>query len=133
MRCKNDPFSVLSRYNFFAAKIVAFLHNVYADKGSKHSIWLIYFITSTQEVVVRAMNPFVTSSFQRHSLTAAVGIMSSLFGGLSKLPLAKILDTWGRPQGLILTVSLWVVGFIMMAACKNVETYAAAQVFSSIG
>lgn len=59
--------------------------------------------------------------------------MASLFGGLTKLPLAKILDTWGRPQGLLLMLFIWVIGFIMMAACNNVETYAAAQVFSSIG
>jgi hypothetical protein len=59
--------------------------------------------------------------------------MASLFGGLTKLPLAKILDTWGRPQGLLLMLLIWVVGFIMMAGCNNVETYAAAQVFSSIG
>ncbi|KAH8168662.1 major facilitator superfamily protein [Sarocladium implicatum] len=96
-------------------------------------IWFIYFITSMQEVITRALNPFVTSAFQRHSLTAAISIMSSIIGGLSKLPLAKILDTWGRPQGLALTLFLWVVGFIMMAACGNVETYAAAQVFSSVG
>ncbi|KAL6798334.1 MFS general substrate transporter [Trichoderma sp. SZMC 28012] len=96
-------------------------------------IWLIYFITSIEEVVTGALNPFVTSSFQQHSLTAATGIMASLFGGLTKLPLAKILDTWGRPQGLLLTLFIWVVGFIMMAGCNNVKTYAAAQVFSSIG
>lgn len=59
--------------------------------------------------------------------------MSSIIGGLSKLPLAKILDTWGRPQGLALSLISWVVGFAMMAACKNVETYAAAQVFSVMG
>ncbi|UKZ57496.1 hypothetical protein TrVGV298_011353 [Trichoderma virens] len=49
-------------------------------------IWLIYFITSIEEVVTGALNPFVTSSFQQHSLTAATGIMASLFGGLTKLP-----------------------------------------------
>jgi hypothetical protein len=59
--------------------------------------------------------------------------MSSIIGGLSKLPLAKILDTWGRPQGLLLALLLWVIGFIMMALCKSVETYAAAQVFSVVG
>lgn len=59
--------------------------------------------------------------------------MASIFGGLTKLPLAKILDTWGRPQGLLLMLLIWVVGFVMMAGCNNVETYAAAQVFSSIG
>ncbi|PKS12365.1 hypothetical protein jhhlp_001665 [Lomentospora prolificans] len=96
-------------------------------------IWFIYFITSTEEVVVRSLTPFVTSSFGKHSLTATTTIMSSMIASLSKLPLAKILDTWGRPQGLGLSLFLWVIGFIMMAACKNVETYAAAQVFSLTG
>lgn len=98
-----------------------------------HRIWWIYFVTSLQEVVVRAMNPYVVSAFRLHSLTAAVGIMSSIIGGLSKIPLAKLLDTWGRPQGILLMLTFWIVGYIMMASCKNVQTYAAAQVFSSTG
>jgi hypothetical protein len=97
------------------------------------SIWWIYFVTALQEVVVRAMNPYVTSAFRLHSLTAATGIMSSIIGGLSKIPLAKLLDMWGRPQGLLLSLFVWMVGYIMMASCRNVETYAAAQVFSSTG
>jgi len=79
------------------------------------------------------MNPYVTSAFHLHSLTAATGIMSSIIGGLSKIPLAKLLDMWGRPQGLLLSLSVWVLGYIMMATCQNVQTYAAAQVFSSTG
>jgi fucose permease len=97
------------------------------------SIWWIYFVTALQEVVVRAMNPYVTSAFRLHSLTAATGIMSSIIGGLTKIPLAKLLDMWGRPQGLLLSLFVWMVGYIMMASCQNVETYAAAQVFSSTG
>jgi MFS family permease len=79
------------------------------------------------------MTPFVTSDFSLHSLTAATGIMSSIIGGLSKLPLAKIIDTWGRPQGMALMMLFWSLGFIMMAACNNVQTYAAAQVFAAVG
>lgn len=97
------------------------------------SIWWIYFVTALQEVVVRAMNPYVVSAFRLHSLTAATGIVSSIVGGLFKIPLAKLLDTWGRPQGLLISLFLWIVGYIMMAGCNNVETYAAAQVFSSTG
>lgn len=82
---------------------------------------------------MRVLSPFVTSSFALHSLTAATTIIASVIGGLSKLPLAKILDTWGRPQGLAFMLLVWVLGFVMMAACKNVETYCAAQVFSSVG
>ena len=97
------------------------------------SIWLVYVIFSLQEVVVRALTPFVTSSFGSHSLTATMTVVSSIIGGLAKLPLAKILDTWGRPQGLTLMLVCWVIGFVLMATCKNVTTYAAAQVFSVVG
>ncbi|KIE03076.1 general substrate transporter, partial [Metarhizium majus ARSEF 297] len=97
------------------------------------NIWLIYFILSIMEVVFRTLDPFVTSTFQKHSLTAAMGIISSIVGGLSKLAIAKILDTVGRPQGMALALSFWVMGMVMMAACKNVETYAAAQVFAQTG
>ncbi|KAG8421393.1 hypothetical protein J3459_007542 [Metarhizium acridum] len=60
-------------------------------------------------------------------------IISSIVGGLSKLAIAKILDTIGRPQGMALALTFWVMGMVMMAACKNVETYAAAQVFAQTG
>jgi hypothetical protein len=59
--------------------------------------------------------------------------MSSIIGGLVKLPLAKVLDIWGRPQGYALMAFFLTMGLVMMAACKNVETYAAAQVFYWVG
>jgi hypothetical protein len=86
-----------------------------------------------QQNMAGQLTPYVTSAFFAHSLTAATGIMSSLIGGLIKLPLAKVLDIWGRPQGFALMVLFLVVGLIMMAACNNVETYAAAQVFYWVG
>ncbi len=77
--------------------------------------------------------PLVTSSFQRHGLTATTSVMSSLIGGLSKLPLAKILDIWGRPQGFTISVFVLTIGLVMMASCTSVEMYAAAQVFYWVG
>lgn len=59
--------------------------------------------------------------------------MSNLLGGLLKLPLAKVLDIWGRPQGFAFSTFLLTIGLIMMAACQNVQTYAAAQVFYWVG
>jgi|SRR5690606_23673837 len=80
-----------------------------------------------------ALSPYITSSFSKHSLLATTSVMSSLIGGLTKLPLAKIIDIWGRPHGYLLMVITLTVGLIMMAACQNVETYAAAQVFYWLG
>lgn len=86
-----------------------------------------------QQSVTGALTPYITSAFEEHSLTATTSIMSSLIGGLFTLPLAKILDIWGRPQGFALMTLVLVLGLVMMAACQNVETYAAAQVFYWLG
>lgn len=86
-----------------------------------------------QQGMTTQLSPYVTSSFEQHSLTAATSVMSSLIGGISKIPLAKILDIWGRPHGYALMVLFLTIGLIMMAGCNNVETYAAAQVFYWVG
>ncbi|KAI4748687.1 siderophore iron transporter-like protein mirB [Aureobasidium sp. EXF-12298] len=96
-------------------------------------IWIINFIQGFGSGITGTLTPYVTSSFQAHSLTATTSIISSLISGLWKLPYAKILDVWGRPQGFALMVASTVLGFVMMAGCNNVTTYCAAQVFYQLG
>lgn len=79
------------------------------------------------------LTPYVTSAFEAHSLTATTTIISGLIGGLVKLPYAKLIDVWGRPQGFALMVGCITMGLIMMAGCNDVKTYCAAQVFYNIG
>ncbi|KAL1850630.1 hypothetical protein Plec18167_007917 [Paecilomyces lecythidis] len=96
-------------------------------------IWIIQFVLAFSSGVVSTLTPYVTSAFEEHSLTATTSIISSLIGGLVKLPYAKLIDVWGRPQGFALMVSSLTIGLIMMAACNNVKTYCAAQVFYNVG
>lgn len=96
-------------------------------------MWIIYFVDSIQQGTSSTLTPYVTSSFVLLQLTPTTAIMSSLIGGISKLTLAKILDIWGRPQGYSISILIATLGLIMMAACQNVETYAAAQVFYWVG
>lgn len=96
-------------------------------------IWLIYFVEGMLSGTIGALTPYVTSAFALHSLTPTVGVLSSVIGGVTNLTIAKILDVFGRPQGLLFCVVLATVGLIMMAACNNVEAYAAAQVFQTVG
>lgn len=86
-----------------------------------------------QQTVTVTMTPYVTSSFEAHSLTAYTYIMSSLISGLFTLPLAKILDIFGRPQGFLLMVGFLTLGLVMMAKCNSVQVYAAAQIFWTMG
>ncbi|KAL8904137.1 MAG: hypothetical protein Q9207_003461 [Kuettlingeria erythrocarpa] len=96
-------------------------------------IWLTYFVEGLLSGTTAALIPYITSDFALHSLTPTVAILSSVIGGVTNLTLAKILDVFGRPQGYLFCVTIATVGLIMMAACNNVEAYAAAQVFYAVG
>ncbi|KZM28275.1 uncharacterized protein EKO05_0010747 [Ascochyta rabiei] len=96
-------------------------------------MWLIQFMMSFFSGCVGTLTPYVTSSFSQHSLTALTGVISSLVAGLWKLPYAKIMNIWGRPTALVIGVICYIMGLIMMAGCKNVQTYCAAYTFYYMG
>ncbi|EME80601.1 uncharacterized protein MYCFIDRAFT_54088 [Pseudocercospora fijiensis CIRAD86] len=98
-----------------------------------HGVWIIYFIDALEGPVGWTLAPYVTSDFQLHGLTAITTVVASLVGGLFRLPLAKIIDIWGRPEGLGLMVLFMTIGSIMMAATDSVQMYCAAEVFSVTG
>ncbi|KAI9151857.1 putative siderophore iron transporter mirb protein [Paramyrothecium foliicola] len=97
------------------------------------AIWIVYFVMLMEQSAKGALVPWVTSAFQLHSLTPTVGILSSVIGGVCNLTVAKILDVFGRPQGYAMALAVATVGLVMMAATKNVEMYAAADVFWTVG
>jgi MFS family permease len=47
--------------------------------------------------------------------------------------MAKVADVFGRLEAFSFSIFLYVVGYIQMAASKNVQTYASAQIFYSAG
>ena len=96
-------------------------------------MWFIQFFTAYASSTSSTLSPYVTSDFQQHSLTALTTVISSIVGGIWKLPYAKILNIWGRPFGLALGVAIYVVGLILMASCNNVKAYCAAQTFFYVG
>ena len=96
-------------------------------------MWFIQFFTAYASSTSSTLAPYVTSSFNLHSLTATTGIIANLISGLARLPLSKILDVWGRAEGFSIMVFLLTIGLIMMAACDSVETFCAAQVLYWVG
>ncbi|KAH6880516.1 major facilitator superfamily domain-containing protein [Thelonectria olida] len=92
-------------------------------------IWLVFFTDSFQQQMSSSLLPYVVSNFGLHGLMTATGIVSNLVAGVSKLPLARVIDVIGRTQGLCIMLFCVIISLILMAACTNVETYAAAQVF----
>ncbi|UPX16878.1 uncharacterized protein EKO05_0007261 [Ascochyta rabiei] len=87
---------------------------------------LYEFPTATKQLV---LDTLFTSEFLLHGLTGIVGIVANLIGGVSKLPLVKFIDLVGRPHGFFICLVYVLLSLIMMGVCRNVQTYAAAQVF----
>ena len=91
------------------------------------------FVLGFSRSVFGVLTPYVMSDFRKHALTATASVVANIASGVVRLPYAKLLDAWGRPQGFTLMVLLTTLGAIMMACCQNVETYCAAQVFYYVG
>lgn len=75
-----------------------------------------------------SLTPYATSDFQNHSLLPTINIVSGAITSALYIPVAKLVDVWGRAEGWMFMVGLSTVGLVMMAASRNIETYCAADV-----
>lgn len=96
-------------------------------------MFLLYFTNAFQSSITYNLSAYVVSGFDLHSLIPVIAIVSNVMTGAAYLPVAKLLDLWGRPGGFALMASISTLGLILTAVCTNIETYCAAQVFYSIG
>lgn len=91
------------------------------------------FVSALLSSIDTALSPYVTSSFSKHGLLAVINIAARVIGGVVTLSVGKLIDIRGRMEGFIGSLLLITLGMIMKATCQNVETYAAAQVFTWVG
>ncbi|CCU75688.1 GPI-anchored cell wall beta-1,3-endoglucanase/siderophore iron transporter [Blumeria hordei DH14] len=96
-------------------------------------IFLVFFVISLQQQIQSNVIPYVTSSFVLLPLTGTTSIVSSIVGGVLRLPTGKFIDLVGRLEGMIMMTIITTIGLSMMAATHNVRTFAAAQVFYWVG
>ncbi|KAF9630677.1 putative siderophore iron transporter mirb protein [Lasiodiplodia theobromae] len=96
-------------------------------------MFLLYFTNAFQASITSNLSAYITSGFESHSLIPVISIVSNVMTAAAYLPIAKILDVWGRPVGFSFMTMIAVLGMILSATCKDIETYCAAQVFYSVG
>ncbi|TVY83694.1 Siderophore iron transporter mirC [Lachnellula suecica] len=97
------------------------------------SIFLMAFSTSLEGQVVQSVAVFATSSFGQHSLISTVYVVQGVVNAVIKTPMAKVADVFGRLEAFSMSIFLYVIGYVMMSAASNVQTFAAAQIFYSAG
>ncbi|KAM0330506.1 hypothetical protein ACHAQA_003452 [Verticillium albo-atrum] len=96
-------------------------------------IWLLFLTNGFRLSILSGLSPYVTSDFQLHSLLTVIGIVSSAMTAAVYIPMAKMLDIWGRAEGFLLMIGFATLGLVLMAVSENLATFCAAQVFYSVG
>lgn len=91
-------------------------------------MFLLYFINYFQQSISSSLDPYITSDFESHSLVPLIGVISSVMGAATYMPLSKILNMFDRWVGFALMVALATLGLIMTASCDSIGTYCAATV-----
>lgn len=76
---------------------------------------------------------YVYSSFESAPQVSTAYILSTIIGGVLKLPLAKTLHLWGRAEALVFSTAIYILGMIILAACNGPNAFAAGYVLYWIG
>ncbi|KAF7548433.1 hypothetical protein G7Z17_g7065 [Cylindrodendrum hubeiense] len=96
-------------------------------------MFMLYFVNAFQSTVLSSLTPFVTSKFEAHSLLNVITIVSNSMTAALYIPVAKILDLWGRAEGFLIMTCFATLGLILMATSTGLANFCAAQVFYSVG
>ncbi|KAE8376680.1 major facilitator superfamily domain-containing protein [Aspergillus bertholletiae] len=96
-------------------------------------IWIYVLANGFKYSILASLTPYATSSFQSHSLLTVIDIVASAMTSAVYIPMAKMLDVWGRAEGFLVMLGFATLGLILMAASNNLPTFCAAQVFQSVG
>ena len=96
-------------------------------------IYIITLFTSLSSTTTPAVEPFLLSTFGGHAYISSIAIVTSIAYAVCKPPMAKILDTFGRAEGLAISALLYGLGFILVSSSSGIVSFAAARVLGSAG
>ncbi|KAM0789647.1 hypothetical protein ACM66B_000449 [Microbotryomycetes sp. NB124-2] len=96
-------------------------------------VYLISALTSLEGNTTPTIEPYFLSMLGSHSMLSTVVIITSIAFAVGKPPFTKILDVFGRAEGVFLAAVLYSVGYLMTAAATNAPVYMVARAIASLG
>ena len=86
-----------------------------------------------QSSILNNVTYYAYSDFQTAPQIATAQILAAIIGGVLKLPIAKMLNLWGRAEGFLVFVVIYLLGMVIIASCKGPDGYAAGYTLYYIG
>ncbi|KAJ5901255.1 siderochrome-iron transporter [Penicillium tannophilum] len=94
---------------------------------------MIMVIYELDNSTVYVYNNYSTSSFDALSKLATLSTAGAVLFAVIKPPIAKLSNVMGRGETYMMTISLYVLSYILMASAKTLNTYAAGYVLYVMG
>lgn len=73
------------------------------------------------------------ATFEAAPQVSTASIAASVISGVVRLPAAKLLNVWGRTEGFLVFVGVYLLGLVILAACNNPSSYAVGYVLYWVG
>ncbi|EFY87657.1 hypothetical protein MAC_06251 [Metarhizium acridum CQMa 102] len=96
-------------------------------------VFLVAYAYGLDGTLRYAFQPSATNSFGKHSLASTINVIRSVVSVGAQPTAAKIADVFGRIELICLSIFFYVLGTIIEAASKNVDTFAGGSVLYQIG
>ncbi|PKX88815.1 siderochrome-iron transporter crmC [Aspergillus novofumigatus IBT 16806] len=96
-------------------------------------IWVCFFILNLQFSISNNMIYYAYAGFSSAPQISQAYILSTIIGGVLQLPIAKILNLWGRAEGFLVFVGVLILGIIVIASCNGPNGFAAGYTLYWIG
>lgn len=96
-------------------------------------IWVSFFILALQSSISSNVIQNAYANFEAAPQVSTANILASVIGGVLKLPTARMLNIWGRTEGFLVFVGIYLLGLVLLAVCNNPNSYAAGYVLYWVG
>ncbi|GAA5835089.1 hypothetical protein JCM11251_000161 [Rhodosporidiobolus azoricus] len=96
-------------------------------------VYLISALTSLEGNTTPTVEPYFLSLLGEHSMLSGVVIVTSIAWAVGKPPMTKILDVFGRAEGICLAAILYSLGYLITATATDVRVYVFARAVSALG
>ncbi|KAI0913551.1 major facilitator superfamily domain-containing protein [Ustulina deusta] len=97
------------------------------------NIWVLYLVNAFQSSILYDLVPYAASDFGSHSLLNVIYIVADAVSAAVFIPLARVVDVWGRAEGFLLMIAFATLGLVIMAASNGLVALSAGYVFYTIG
>ncbi|KAK1143735.1 Siderochrome iron transporter 2 [Aspergillus melleus] len=96
-------------------------------------IWVCFFMLAFHSQIGLHVLVNAYANFQTAPEISTAAILATVVGGVMKLPIAKILNVWGRAEGMFIFTGLFILGIIVLASCTGPSGFAAGYVLYWVG